>query len=168
MPRVGIYFLMFPCMEALTDRKHETDRLAHFLHSPNQTRLLENEFWERDLAERRQHERFRINGRAFVYYETHAPKIAEITDISTDGVAFSYVGSAESVNQQIKLEMILPDSTRFLEKLPGKTISDCQIDSGMDASLGTRRCSVQFGDLTKDQRGKIACFIKDYCWRVSK
>jgi len=120
------------------------------------------------LTNRRQRERFRINGRAFVYYETHAPKIAEIIDISTEGVAFSYVGSAETVNQKHYLEMILPDSTRFMEKLPCKTISDCQIDSGMDEGLGTRRSSVQFSDLTDDQRAKIACFINDYCWRVPK
>lgn len=120
------------------------------------------------MTNRRQHERFRINGRAFVYYETHTPKIAEIIDISTGGVAFSYVGGAETVNQKLGLEVILPDSTRFMEKLPCKTISDCQIDTGMDEGLGTRRCSVHFSDLTDDQRAKIACFINDYCWRVPK
>jgi len=120
------------------------------------------------LTDRRQHERFRINGRAFVYYETHAPKIAEIIDISNGGIAFSYVGGAETVNQKLSLEIILPDSTRFMEKLPCKTITDCQIDPGMDASLGKRRCSVQFENLSDDQRAKIDCFMNDYCWRASK
>lgn len=120
------------------------------------------------MTDRRQHERFRINGRAFVYYETHAPKIAEITDISAGGVAFFYFGSAETVNQGLSLEVILPDSTRFMEKLPCKTISDYQIDFDMDESLGKRRCSVEFEPLTNDQRAKIQCFINSYCWRVSK
>ncbi len=120
------------------------------------------------LAERRQQKRFTINGKALAYYRTHSPKIAEIIDISSRGVALSYVGSAETVNQKLKLEMILPDSTRFMEKMPCKTISDCQIDPGMDENLGTRRCSAQFADLSGDQRAKIACFIKDYCWRVTK
>ena len=120
------------------------------------------------MTNRRQHERYRIQGRAFVYYETHAPKIAEITDISADGIAFSYVGSAERVNQPLSLQMILLDSTRFMEALHCKTISDCPIDSGADDRLSKRRCSVQFTDLTEEQRAKIACFIQDYCWRVPK
>jgi len=137
--------------------------LAGYKSSHDWTKL-----WKRILTNRRQHERFRINGRAFIYYEAPTPKIAEIIDISTDGVAFSYVGRAEPVNQNLSLEVILPDSTRFMEKLPCKTISDCQIDSATDQGLGTRRCSVQFENLADDQRGKIECFINDYCWRVSK
>jgi c-di-GMP-binding flagellar brake protein YcgR len=120
------------------------------------------------LDDRRQHKRFKINGRAFAYYETHSPKIAEITDISTEGISLSYVGSSETVNQTLELEIIPPDSARCMEKLPCRTVSDCQIDAGMDEGLGTRRCSVKFADLTEDQRAKVQCFIDDYCWRVSK
>jgi len=138
------------------------------LQTLSEAHPLRTKFWEKNLVDRRQHERFRINGRAFVYYETHQPKIGEITDISNDGVAFSYVGGAETVNQELRLEIILPDSTRFMEKLPCQTISDCQIDPGKGESLGKRRCSVQFANLTDDKRAKIACFIKDYCWRVRK
>jgi c-di-GMP-binding flagellar brake protein YcgR len=123
---------------------------------------------EYELVDRRRHERFKINGRAFVYYETHSPKVAEIMDISTDGVAFSYVGSTERLNQPLQLEIIVPDSTGFMEKLPCRTVSDCQVCAETDESRGTRRCSVQFADLTDAQKAEIECFIENYCWRVSK
>ena len=123
---------------------------------------------EMELVNRRKYKRFKIDGRAFAYYETRSPKIAEITDISIEGVAFSYVGIAEKVNQPFELEIILPDSTRLMEKLPCRTVSDCKLVSGMDDGRGTRRCSVQFSDLTDDQRVKIEDFIENYCWRVSK
>jgi c-di-GMP-binding flagellar brake protein YcgR len=142
-------------------------QLAHFLQTPVQTPVKDDP-WERNLTDRRRHERFRINGRAFVYYENRGPKIAEITDISTGGIAFSYVGIDESINQELSLEVILPDSTRFMDKLPCKTVSDCQMDLDQDEGLGKRRCSVRFSDLTQDQQAKIASFIDDYCWRVPK
>ena len=120
------------------------------------------------MADRRQNERYRTNGRVFAYYETHSPKIAEIADIGTHGVAFSYVGSAETINQPLDIEIILPDSTRCMNKLPCRTVSDCQIVDGLDGHLGTRRCSVAFTDLTDDQRAMIENFIEKHCWRVRK
>jgi len=120
------------------------------------------------VKDRRQHQRFKVEGRVFAYYETHSPKIAEIADIGKGGVAFSYTGVPEALNEDLNLEMILPDSTRFMEKLPCRTVSDAEIVSGSDGGLRTRRCSVRFEGLTESQKAKIDCFIDDYCWHVSK
>ena len=117
------------------------------------------------LKDRRRHERFKVEGRVFAYYETYSPKIAEITDIGKGGVAFSYTGIPEAVNQGLELEMILPDSTRFMEKLPCRTVSDHENGDGRPEA---RRCSVCFEDLTENQQAKIDCFIENYCWRASK
>jgi hypothetical protein len=117
------------------------------------------------LKERRRHKRFKVEGRVFAYYETYSPKIAEITDIGEGGASFSYTGIPEALNRPLELEMILPDSTRFMEKLPCRTVSDSEIGDG---GPKTRRCSVRFEDLTENQKAKIDCFIENYCWRVSK
>ena len=120
------------------------------------------------MAERRKHQRFKINGRAFAYYETRSPKIAEIVDIGVGGVAFTYKGIAETVNQPLELEIILPDSTRLMEKLPCKTVSDFQIDSDWKGEKAPRRCSVAFSSLTETQKEKLAYFVDNYCWRASQ
>ena len=120
------------------------------------------------MKERRQHKRFKVEGRVFAYYETYSPRIAEIADIGKGGAAFSYTGIPEAVNQGLELEMILPDSTRFMEKLPCRTVSDAEVVSGADGSPGKRRCGVRFEGLTEDQKARIDCFIDNYCWHVSK
>ena len=123
---------------------------------------------EEELAERRRHERFRIKGKALAYYRTHSPKIGEIMDIGSGGLAFSYMGSAELANSAFKLEIMFPDRTDYLDELPCEAVSDCMVDSRTGDCAGTRRCGVRFGDLTKVQEAKIASLIENNCWRVNK
>jgi hypothetical protein len=64
------------------------------------------------MAERRQHERLEIKGKALASYRTHSPKVAEIIDISQQGLAFSYVGSTESPNSSFEIDILFPDRTQ--------------------------------------------------------
>ena len=120
------------------------------------------------MAERRKHERLEIQGKALAYYRTHSPKVAEIIDISQQGLAFSYVGSTELSNSSFKIDIVFPDRTDYVEGILCRYISDCEIAPGPGARIGSRRCSVQFGELTKDQRAKLECLIHNFCWRVTK
>jgi hypothetical protein len=120
------------------------------------------------MVERRQHERLEIKGKAVAYYRTHSPKVAEIIDISKQGLAFSYIGSKELPDSSFKIDIVFPDRTDYVEGIPCRYIADCEIDPGTGDCIGTRRCSVQFGELTDDQRAKLECLIHNFCWRVSK
>jgi hypothetical protein len=124
---------------------------------------------EERLADRRRHERFRLKGKALAYYRTHSPKIGEIMDIGSGGLAFSYMGSSELPNSTFELEIMFPDRTDYLDALPCKAVSDLVVDGGTgQCAAGTRRCGVRFGDLTKDQKSKLASLIENYCWRIKK
>lgn len=101
-------------------------------------------------------------------YRTHSPKVAEIIDISKQGLAFSYVGSTESPNSAFEIDIVFPDRTDYVEGISCPSISDCEIDPGTGDCIGTRRCSVQFGGLTDNRRSKIKCLIHNFCWRVTK
>jgi hypothetical protein len=120
------------------------------------------------LADRRRYERYRIKGKALAYYRTHSPKIGEIIDIGSGGLAFSYIGSAELPNSSFDLEVMFPDRTDYLERLPCSAVSDCQLAAETCGRAGTRRCGVQFGKLNDRQKAKIASLIESYCWRVEK
>jgi hypothetical protein len=120
------------------------------------------------LADRRRDERYIIKGKALAYYRTHSPKIGEIIDIGSGGLAFSYIGSAELPNSSFDLEVMFPDRTDYLDGLPCMAVSDSEIGSCTSGRAGTRRCSVQFGELTKGQKAKIASLIENYCWRAKK
>jgi hypothetical protein len=81
------------------------------------------------MAERRQHERLEIKGKALASYRTHSPKVAEIIDISQQGLAFSYVGSTESPNSSFEIDILFPDRTDYVEGISCRSISDCEIDA---------------------------------------
>ena len=120
------------------------------------------------MADRRKYARYRIRGKALAYYRTHSPKIGEIMDIGNGGLAFSYMGSAELPDSTFNLEIVFPDRTDYLDRLPCKAVSDCIVMGERGESSGTRRCGVRFGDLTKAQKVKITTLIENYCWRVEK
>ena len=120
------------------------------------------------MAERRKYERLKIKGKAVAYYKTHSPKVAEIIDISQQGLAFSYVGSTEPPNSSFEIDIVFPDRTDYVEGISCRSVSDCEIASGTGDCIGTRRCGVQFGELTDDQRAKIQRLINGFCWRVTK
>ena len=90
------------------------------------------------MAERRQHERLEIKGKALAYYRTHSPKVAEIIDISQQGLAFSYVGSTELPNSSFDIDIVFPDKTDYVEAVPCQYISDCEVDPGTGNCIGTR------------------------------
>ncbi len=56
----------------------------------------------------------------------------------------------------------------YLYKVPFKEVSDFQLDKeeGLTAIV-TRRCSVQFGELTQDQKYQIQYFIENYATEVA-
>ena len=120
------------------------------------------------MKERRQHERLKIKGKAVASYRTHSPKVAEIIDISKQGLSFSYVGSTEQPNSSFEIDIIFPDRTDYVEGIPCRSVSDSEIDPEMGYCIGTRRCGVQFGELTDDQRAKLERLIHGFCWRVTK
>ena len=120
------------------------------------------------MAERRKHERFKIKGKALAYYRTHSPKIGEIIDIGGGGLAFSYIGSAELPNSSFELEVMFPDRTDYLDRLPCSAVSDCEMAPETCGRAKTRRCGVRFGELDERQKAKIISLIESYCWRVEK
>ena len=120
------------------------------------------------MAERRIYERLKIKGKAVAYYKTHSPKVAEIIDISENGLAFSYTGSRELPGSSFEIDIVFPDRTDYVEGIPSRYIADCEIDPGTGDCIGTRRCSVQFGEITDDQRAKLECLMHNFCWRISK
>ena len=120
------------------------------------------------MADRRQHERIEINGKAVAYYRSHSPRVANIIDISQQGLAFSYIGSTEPLNSSLKIDIVFPDRTDYVEALPCRCISACEIDPGTGNCIGTKRYSLEFLELTSHQRAKIESLIEDFRWSVSK
>ena len=115
-----------------------------------------------ELFERRRHKRFRVTTGSCAYCRSYPGKVGQIIDVSQRGLAWSYVTNKDQVFSPRELDIVLPDGGVYLNKLPCRTISDFDTDDGTSIKFATRRCGVEFGDLTDDQRSALNHFIQHY------
>ena len=112
--------------------------------------------------EHRKRKRFQVPKGVFVGIGPHFAKVGRLTDLSTDGLAFRYVGNSKPSSGSYA-DIFMLEGDLFLAKLPIKIISDVEIvEKAPSSSVTTRRCGVQFGELTQSQTGQLEYFIQDH------
>jgi c-di-GMP-binding flagellar brake protein YcgR len=117
--------------------------------------------------ERRRYARFQVLGlSAYVVLTNHWPGSAirgDILDIGMGGVSFQYVAREEQAHNSSQLHILLTDGSLHLAGLPLDTVvSDSQMKSASPTGFVSRRCGVQFGALTHDQKCELRCFIQSH------
>lgn len=74
----------------------------------------------------------------------------------------SYVTNKGDVFSPLELDIVLPDGSIYLNQLPCRTISDVDTDDGTSIKFATRRCGIEFGGLTDDQKFALNHFIQHH------
>jgi hypothetical protein len=176
-----IYFLTFWSMLPtcgsqpleMTQSRHSHDFCMDFINSTHTTKS-ETPFCERkernvsfvsnkeELFERRRHKRFQVTTGSCAYCRSCPDKVGQIIDVSRRGLTLSYVTHKDQLSSPLELDIVLPNGSVYLNKLPCRTISDFNTDDGTSIKFGTRRCGVEFGDLTDDQKFALNHFIQHY------
>jgi len=125
-----------------------------------------NVFFMKKLVNERRCVRFQVpSDSAYAVLRRRWPRssiMGSIVDISLDGLSFRYIASPKASNRSSHIEILLTDGSFYLNKVPVKTISDFEIDSETSFGFETRRCSVQFGDLTDNQKSDLRYFIQTH------
>lgn len=111
---------------------------------------------DKEIVEQRKRQRYQVQDDAFVVFTPHHEKLGHIIDISMDGLAFRYTDVGRPSNKSSELDMFFADNRFHLNKVPFETISNHETDSLMSL----RRCGVQFGQLTDNQKIQLTHFIK--------
>jgi hypothetical protein len=114
------------------------------------------------ITDRRKHQRFKAREGSFAALQP-SQAVGEITNISKDGLAVHYA-LYDRVSEASSEVMIFFATDRFqLKKIPCKTISDFQIEESQPfSSISMRRCGLQFGGLTEEQKSQLEYFIDNY------
>ncbi|MDY6838241.1 MAG: PilZ domain-containing protein [Thermodesulfobacteriota bacterium] len=124
--------------------------------------MKKKEVW----LERRQHARFNVIGiRAYAMVRRHwppSPVMGDIIDIGMGGLSFHYMGAEKQSSRSSYLDVLLSNSEFCLHKVPVRAISDVVSDPATGVSLGTRRCGIQFRNLTEEQQSHLRYFIQSH------
>jgi hypothetical protein len=134
----------------------------------NRTGDSEMEQWERPIdgmpgAERRKHERFCVRNGSFAELSPQFTILGQIMNISTGGLAFRYVASAERSKESSKLSILLTDGSFRLDKIRFQTIWDAPMPREFSfGAITLRQCGVRFGALTHGQQLHLQYFMRRY------
>ncbi len=120
------------------------------------------------VKERRKHVRVPVEDHCFVGLGQGLSKIGVIKNISIQGLAFEYMSRGEEVKDQLCEVDIFVDGQRFyLAEVQCKALYDIPVptdtsDYDLKGTFMTRRCGVQFEDLTREQTRQIRVFLKKF------
>jgi hypothetical protein len=112
--------------------------------------------------ERRKHKRSQVTEDTFVALGHHYSKIGQVKNISMDGLTFTYIADGKPLSQSFQLDIFLIDRTFRLQAVPFKTISDVKSDGIPFSSVIMRECTVQFEELTSQQKDELEYFIHNH------
>ena len=111
-------------------------------------------------AERRKHKRFRVQNGSFAALCSQFSILGQIIDISTGGLSFRYVASAERSKESSHLSILLTDGSFRFDNIPFEAVWDTPMPREFSfGAITLRQCGVQFGELTHGQKLDLQYFI---------
>jgi hypothetical protein len=112
--------------------------------------------------ERRKHKRYSVSEGAFVALRPPDSGVGRLIDISMSGLTFDYVTMQPPSAKATELNVFVTNSAFSLREIPIRSVWDLTTYDIPTTPLHKRRCGVEFGDLTSDQRLQIEHFIENY------
>ena len=115
---------------------------------------------QKQPAERRKAERYKITGKAFA---ENSARNGLITDISLEGLAYRYVDRKRWPKESYCLDIVLDEGDFKLPRLPFTIVNefvaphDCP-----DRTLIVKERHIQFLDLTPTQQARLEYFINNH------
>ncbi|SHJ67068.1 PilZ domain-containing protein [Malonomonas rubra DSM 5091] len=107
----------------------------------------------------REHQRFKAVHRALVLVDKGPDSLPyHIMDISESGLSFRYLGQ-KLKRSEVKEISLYHDFELIVDKIPVQTVSDQRLQDNL---VPIRRSSVQFKDLSNEQRSQLEQFIRNY------
>jgi len=91
--------------------------------------------------------------------------LGKIKDISRGGLAFEYIAHEGQKRGSSEIDILITGDRFYLPKIPSKKIYDIKIGEENEISidrLETRRCGLQFGELTEEQAAQLDFFLKNH------
>ena len=114
-------------------------------------------------VEKRKDNRFKARENIYVALVNDSTKVGQIMNISSGGLAFSYIGESVPIVDWYKMDIFLGRNRFYLKEIPFKIVSDFSIENKNPFStVLMRQCSGQFGQLTQEQKSQLDDLIANH------
>jgi len=113
------------------------------------------------IDDKRKHKRFEVKDGAYTVLSYKPTVMGQIINVSAEGVAATYKG--KRLKESFEIDLFISDAGFYLEQIPVKTVSDHKIAGKfLSGSKKIWQRSLQFGELTDDQKSQLDEFINLY------
>ncbi|MDY6951965.1 MAG: PilZ domain-containing protein [Thermodesulfobacteriota bacterium] len=116
----------------------------------------------KEATERRKEKRFQAPPSAFVIHGPYFTSRAQIIDISMGGLAFRYPLVKKPSDELLELDILFARGSFYLGKVPVRIVSHGVAAKRPFDTIPMRRCSLQFGALTRHQKSQLGYFIQNF------
>lgn len=108
------------------------------------------------MKDQRQHERYGVKDGALVVFGSNSARTGQIVNIGHGGLSFLYKGNKEMVDDPLKVSIVF-DREGVVKygpfKFSANIVSDVEVeDKIMNNPIITKRCHIQFNDLSYHQK----------------
>jgi hypothetical protein len=103
---------------------------------------------------------------AFAVARPDFEKIGRVTDISRHGLAYEYLAGNNLNNdsRQLELDIFVSGGEFYMYRIPCKLVYDLRGSDNVSSRNGLehRRRGLQFSVLSKEQKGQLDFFLRNY------
>jgi hypothetical protein len=112
-------------------------------------------------VDRRQSERFPVTSEVFLSFRPNFERIGSVKDISETGICFEYLAFEKNERlEYVEVDIFSGSQNFYISRVPCRVVYDNRRDAAFilhDAE--TRRCGLQFQQLTAHQASHLAAFL---------
>jgi len=120
-----------------------------------------------DFIEKRHDKRFAVQNGIVALPGASTVDIGTIVDISQGGISIRYTPTEEQNGAAPDIDILLADHNFYITEVPVITKSNFKLENKIPFSyIYERRCGMQFGELTENQRNQLNELLVNYVIRT--
>jgi hypothetical protein len=125
------------------------------------------------IIEQRKHSRFLPVDNAFAALGRSFAKVGKIKDISLGGLSIEYIAGEGDKHDDSLVDIFLTGDLFHLYSIPCRVVSDIDlhiphVNDMYLTLLTTKRCGIQFRELSKDDEYQLKLFIDTHTTRAAR
>lgn len=110
--------------------------------------------------ERRRYKRYKVQDGVIAFIGNPSNMMGSIIDVSKGGLAFRYIKNGKQPGESCELDILYTNELIYIDKMPFKAVSDMELKDNSSGLFPTRRCGVQFGELTHEQELELERLLR--------